>query len=217
MTDVLASLMVKGLLSLEWVAQDGTRTRAAATAPSFRTYGSLLQCREQAALHLKAVLASANDPEYTRAQHERREAAARDFQERVEAAMATAVELQKQRSPSDKPARSSTTDSEARAMKMGDGGFRPAFNVHYATAGSELGGPHTLVGVQVTNVGSDMGSLTPMAEQIAVRTGELPKVLLADGGHAKCDDILSMKKLGYRYPRASRRQCEVHRAAQTRG
>ena len=34
-------------LSLSLVAQDGTRTRAAATAPSFRTYGSLLQCREQ--------------------------------------------------------------------------------------------------------------------------------------------------------------------------
>ena len=45
MTDLLASLMEKGLLSLDLVAQDGTRTRAAATAPSFRTYGSLLECR----------------------------------------------------------------------------------------------------------------------------------------------------------------------------
>src|SRR5438105_11414155 len=54
MTDVLASLIAKGLLTLELVAQDGTRTRAAASAPSFRTYGALLQCREQAALHLKA-------------------------------------------------------------------------------------------------------------------------------------------------------------------
>lgn len=88
MTDVLASLMEKGLLDLDLVAQDGTRTRAAATAPSFRTYGSLLQCRAQAALHLKAVLASAGDPEHTKAQHARQEAAARDFQNRVEAAIA---------------------------------------------------------------------------------------------------------------------------------
>jgi len=47
MTNLLATLMNQGLLSRAVVAQDGTRTRAAATAPSFRTYGSLLQCREQ--------------------------------------------------------------------------------------------------------------------------------------------------------------------------
>ena len=196
MTDVLASLMEKGLLSLDLVSQDGTRTRAAASAPSFRTYGSLLQCRQQAALHLKAVLASAEDPEHTKAQHARRLAAARDFQERMEAAIITVSELQKGRGSKDKPARASTTDVEARVMKMGDGGFRPAFNVQYATAGSELGGPRTVVGVQVTNVGSDMGSLTPMAEQIEKRTGELPKVVLADGGHAKREDIISMMTKG---------------------
>jgi transposase len=196
MCDVLASLMEKGLLSLELVAQDGTRTRAAASAPTFRTYGSLLECREQAALHLKAVLASAGDSEHTRAQQAAREAAARDFQQRVDAAIATVTELQKQRKPSDKPARASTTDAEARIMKMGDGGFRPALNVQYAVAGSELGGPRTVVGLQVTNVGSDMGSLTPMMKQIEQRTGQLPKVVLADGGHAKCEDIVTMMAMG---------------------
>ena len=63
MTDVLASLMHKGVLSLRLVAQDGIRVRAWASAPSFRSYGSLLACRQQAALHLKAVLAAADDPE----------------------------------------------------------------------------------------------------------------------------------------------------------
>ena len=55
-------------------------------------------------------------------------------------------------------------------MKMGDGRFRPAYNVQYAVAGSETGGHRTIVGVNVTNVGSDMGSLAPMVEQIAERT-----------------------------------------------
>jgi transposase len=196
MTDVLASLMEKGLLSLELVSQDGTRTRAAASAPSFRTYGSLLECRRQAALHLKAVLASAGDAEHTKAQHARRAAAARDFQERVEAAIATVTELQGQRKPSDSPARASTTDAEARAMKMGDGGFRPAYNIQYAVAGSALGGPRTVVGVQVTNSGSDLGSLTPMAAQIEERTGQLPKVVLADGGHIKHEDIAALRSQG---------------------
>jgi transposase len=196
MTDVLASLMAKGLLSLSLVAQDGTRTRAAATAPSFRSYGSLLECRQQAALHLKAVLASADDPTYTRAQRARREACARDFQERVEEAIATVIELQNERKPSDKAPRASTTDAEARVMKMGDGGFRPAYNVQYATAGSAMGGPRTIVGLAVTNSGSDMGSLMPMAEQVQARTGVLPKVVLADGGHAKFYDIVAMRKSG---------------------
>jgi transposase len=198
MTDILASLMEKGLLSLKLVAQDGTRTRAAATAPSFRTYGSLLQCREQAALHLKAVLAAAagDDPEYTRSQHLARIAAARDFQERVAGAVAAVVELQQQRKPSDSPARASTTDAEARVMKMGDGGFRPAYNVQYAVAGSELGGPRTIVGVNVTNVGSDMGSLSPMAEQIKQRTGQYPEVVLADANHIKHEDIQAMHEKG---------------------
>jgi len=196
MTNILATLMNQGLLSLSLVAQDGTRTRAAATAPSFRTYGSLLQCREQAKLHLKAVLATADDPEYTRAQHAARAAAAKDYQERVEAAITTVTELQEQRSPSDSPARASTTDVEARVMKMGDGGFRPAYNVQYAVAGSEMGGPRTIVGVHVTNVGSDMGSLGPMVEQIEQRTGQRPAVLLADGGHAKAEDIAATRRMG---------------------
>ena len=196
MTNILGTLMNQGLLQLAVVAQDGTRTRAAATAPSFRTYGSLLQCREQAKLHIKAVLAAAEDPEYTRAQHAARAAAAKDYQERVEAAITTVTELQKHRSKSDAPARASVTDPEARVMKMGDGGFRPAYNVQYAVAGSEMGGPRTIVGVNVSNVGSDMGSMAPMVEQIEERTGQTPVVLLADGGHAKAEDIATTRRMG---------------------
>lgn len=184
MTDILASLMHKGVLSLDLVAQDGMRIRAAATAPSFRRRESLLECREQAALHLKATLAQADDPAFTRAQQAARAAAARDFQRRVEEAIATVDELQRARRPSDKPARASTTDAEARVMKMADGGFRPAYNVRMATAGSPLGGPRTIVGVQVSNVGSDMGAITPMLEELKERTGQLPRTLLADANHA---------------------------------
>jgi len=199
MTNVLATLMNKKLLSLALVAQDGTRVRAAATAPSFRTYGTLLECRAQAALHIKAVLAAASDPEYTQAQHAARAAAAKDYRDRVEAAIAVVQELQAGKAPSDDAMpRASTTDAESRVMKMGDGGFRPAYNVQYAVAGSEMGGHRTIVGVNVTNVGSDMGSLAPMVKQIAERTGHLPTVLLADGGHAKFQDIVETRRMGVR-------------------
>lgn len=195
-TDVLGVLVHKGLVSLALVSQDGTRTRAAATAPSFRTYGSLLACREQAALHLKAVLAAVDDEEYSKAQHARREATAKDYQRRVEGAITAVKELQASNGSSDKPARVSTTDAEARVMKMGDGGFRPAYNVQYVVAGSGLGGSRAVVGVKVTNVGSDMGSLTSMMEQVEQRTGVYPETLLADGGHACHEDIVTTEQHG---------------------
>ena len=190
---VLASLMEHGLLSLDLVAQDGTRARANASAPSFRTQPSLLEFREQAALHVKAVFAEADDPESSEREKRAREAGALDFQRRVEAAIETVGTLEAEGKEN---ARASTTDAEARNMKMGDGGFRPAFNVQLATAGDPMGGPRTIVGVLVTNVGSDMGSMTPMLDDIKQRTGALPKVLLADGGHAKHECIINAAERG---------------------
>lgn len=81
-------------------------------------------------------------------------------------------------------------------MKMGDGGFRPALNVQMATAGSELGGPRTILAVSVTNVGSDMGAMTPMLEQIEARTGERPNTLLADANHGKHAAIIDASAKG---------------------
>jgi hypothetical protein len=77
-----------------------------------------------------------------------------------------------------------------RVMKMADGGFRPAYNVQMASAGSPMGGPRTIAGMLVTNVGSDMGSVSPMLDQIERRTGKLPKVLLADANHKAPSGII---------------------------
>ena len=93
MTDVLGTLLHKGLLDLSTVAQDGTRVRASASAPSFRSEASLEQCLEQARLHVRAVLAQADDPELSARQRAAREAAARDWERRVEQAIATVQTL----------------------------------------------------------------------------------------------------------------------------
>ena len=192
-TDVLASLMHQGLVSLDLVAQDGTRVRASEYAPSFRREASLVACREQAALHVKAVFAEADDPETAETAKRAREAKAMDYKRRVEAAIDAVRELQA--AGKDAP-RASTTDADARVMKMGDGGFRPAYNIQMATAGSEMGGPRTIVGVRVTNVGSDMGSISPMLDEIERRTGALPEVLLADANHAKHECIRDATERG---------------------
>jgi transposase len=172
MTDVLGTLLHKGLLDLSTVAQDGTRVRASASAPSFRSQASLEQCLEQARLHLRAVLAQADDFEQTAALKAVRDAAARDWERRVQEAIATVQTLR----PTGKgKARASTTDPDARVMKMGDGGFRPAYNVQLATAGSAMGGPRTIVGLRAHTIGSDMSSIGPMLDDIQRRTGQLPQ------------------------------------------
>lgn len=191
-TDVLAVLLHKGFVSLELVAQDGTRVRACASAPSFRREESLEECREQAALHVKAVLAEQDEPDASEAEKRARLDAAHDYQRRVEEAIKTVKTLREQ--GKGEP-RASTTDADARVMKMADGGFRPGYNIQMATAGSPMGGPRTIVAVNVTNVGSDMGSVTPMLAQIQARTGKLPAKLLADANHAnhacirRCDEL----------------------------
>jgi hypothetical protein len=68
--------------------------------------------------------------------------------------------------------RVSTTDPDARVMKMGDGGFRPAFNLQVATTTDAA---RVIVGVTAINRGSDMGQRTPMLAQIVARTGVCPQ------------------------------------------
>jgi transposase len=194
MTDVLAMLQHKELLSLDLVGQDGTRVRASASAPSFRRAASLEACREQAALHLKTVLAETQGDSRARAHREQK---ARDYQRRVDAAIDATQQMLAKRQGGDEP-RASTTDPEARVMKMPDGGFRPAYNVQLATAGDPMGGPRTIVGVRVTNVGSDMGSVAPMLDEVQRRTGKLPQTLLADANHADRASVTAARDRGVR-------------------
>jgi transposase len=82
-------------------------------------------------------------------------------------------------------ARASTTDADARVMKMGDGGFRPAFNVQLATTCQDP----VIVGVAVTDVGSDMAQMAPMVEQVIERSGSTPAQWLVDGGFPAHEQI----------------------------
>lgn len=83
-------------------------------------------------------------------------------------------------------ARVSTTDPDARVMKMADGGFRPAYNVQFATAN---GPTPVIVEVTLDNAGSDQGKLAPMAARIEADYGRKPGEMLVDGGYTKADDI----------------------------
>ena len=90
--------------------------------------------------------------------------ATQEREERIRAALAQLPEVavaKKRNGGKAEDARASTTDADARVMKMGDGGFRSAFNVQFATPCKE----QLIVGMEVVNTGSDMAQLAPMVEQ----------------------------------------------------
>ena len=193
LTTSVAGLLHQDLIVLDRVAQDGMRVRASAGQASFRRHTTLRKCLAEADAQVQALKAQAEvDPS---AGARRQQRLAEDRAARVAAALVEARQLAARRQEVEaskgvkaKEPRASTTDPEARVMKMPDGGYRPAYNVELAT--TTVGG--IIAGADVTNQGSDGGQLTPMTEQLEARYGTKPKEVLADGGFATLDDIQTM-------------------------
>jgi transposase len=188
LTESVASLMAEGLVSLDRVAQDGMKVRASAGAASFRRQPTL----EEALVEAESQVAQlrkeleANPAANKTRQQAARKRAAEERAERVRAALGQLPKIAETKAAKDREkARASTTDADARVMKMGDGGFRPAFNVQLATATDS----QVITGVDVTNFGSDRGEMVPMVEQHQQRYEERPREALVDGGFVKKADI----------------------------
>jgi len=188
LTRSVATLMAEGLVTLTRVAQDGVRVRANAGAGSFRRRARLQQCLDEAAAQVRALRQELDeDPAATsRRQAAARTRAAQDRVARVQKALEQLADVEAQHERANdsaahrRTARASTTDPEARVMKMADGGFRPAFNPQLAAdTGSQI-----IVGVEATNVGSDLRHLPPMVDQLRRRYGRAPQEVLADGNFA---------------------------------
>jgi transposase len=194
LTQLVASLMSEGLVTLRRVAQDGMRVRANAGKSSFRRAGTLSECLKEAREQVETLrrLAEEDPSELTRRQSAARQRAAEERTQRVQAAIKHCEELQKQREKRAKttgeeaqPARASTTDPEARNMKFANGGYNPGHNVQFATD-TQSG---IIVGVEVTNAGSDSEQLSPMLDQLHTRYGENPEEALVDGGFATKEGV----------------------------
>lgn len=188
LTRSVAALLHQGLVTLHRVAQDGMRVRASAGAASFRRRPTLEECRFEAQEQVEALRKElASDPGGLSArQSAARQRAARERSDRIRRALEEMPDVESKKASEDKDkARVSTTDPEARVMKMPDGGFRPAHNVQFATdTGSQV-----IMGVAVVNAGSDQGQRVPMVDQLRERYGKGPQEMLVDGGFAKKDDI----------------------------
>ena len=183
LTDSVAALLAAKAIKLKRVAQDGMRVRASAGAATFRRRGTLeqhLEAARQQVATLKQQL-EADPAALSRRQQAARPRAAREREDKVRNALARLPELEQikvQQGKKPEEARASTTEAEATVMKMGDGGFRPAYNAQLATDTEN----QVIVGVDVVTVGSDMAQLEPMVEQVTERCGRSPEEWLVDGG-----------------------------------
>jgi transposase len=216
LTRSIASLLERKLVTLSVVSQDGMRVRAAAKAASFRRRGRLEKFLHEARAQVDALKAELDEAAGagTRRKQAARERALREREERVARALATMHEIEAlapakkdhkqikaqdsappsggQPPKAEAEPRVSTTDPEARVMKMADGGFRPAFNAQLAVdTATQL-----IAGVDLVNIGSDMGQMVPMHAQIEQRYGHTPAHWLADGGYAKLQAIDAVAQRG---------------------
>jgi len=192
----LAALAKAGLVDLGTLAQDGVRIRASAGAASFRREGTLgrhLAMAQAVVTELRREVEARSDASNQRIKAAK-ERAARERSARVKAAQTALAEIKQQRRQREqkrgngktpKEPRASTTDAQARVMKLADGGFRPAYNVQVTSAAGE----QIVVAVDVTNAGSDRGLMRPMLERLRARLGRVPGRHLADGGFCSAEDI----------------------------
>jgi transposase len=201
LTQIVATLMAEGLVTMDRVAQDGMRVRADAGKSSFRTGGTLEERLEEAKQQVETLkqLAETDPGELSRRQRAARERAAKERHERIENAKRECEELQRKKAERDKgrkekssEARASTTDPEARNMKFSDGGYRPGYNVQFASDTAT----GLVMGVDVTNEGTDAEQMPPMLDQLEDRYNKLPDTALVDGGFTSLDAIDSTEERG---------------------
>ncbi len=202
-TQVIASLVDKEVVTVSRVSQDGVRVRVSAGAGSFRRSERLEELLRKAREHVEALRQQVDSPaqaSLSARQRAARQRAAAEKLERLEQAVAQLPELKRKQAEAQRRAgagkhgekvrqrqpRASTTDAEARVMKMPNGGFNPAVNVQLATDTAS----RAIIGVEVSNEGSDsVGLSRPMREQVEQRTGQPVAQHLVDGGYMRKDDI----------------------------
>ncbi len=191
LTDTVAVLLHQDLVTLRQVAQDGMKVRASAGADTFRRQPTLDRCRREAEEQVAALSqrADEDDTAVSRRQQAARERAARERAARVRRALDQMPALRASREAFKRgtgdQARASTTDPEARTMKMPDGGYRPAFNVQFATdVASGL-----VVDAAAVNQGTDNGLMGACVDRIARRYARAPREVLVDAGFGSLGDI----------------------------
>jgi transposase len=199
LTDSVTALVADGLIHMERLAQDGVKVRASAGAASFRRRKTIARLREAVEERIERLRRELDDEPGAAAQRraQARARTATEQAERLRRAQQRLAELeteQARRAKKDrldpktgreKEPRASTTDPDARVMRMAAGAFRPAYNVQMGCDPDSL----VVVDVGLEPRGADSGQVGPMLERIAQRYGKRPSFYLADAGFCDLADI----------------------------
>lgn len=200
LTTSLAVMVKARLLNPQDCAQDGTKIQSAAGFNSYRRNGTLKDFLKVAKKYTREV-EKLNKKEPSAFDKRRKSAQLRAKRERVEGIEEAIKELEQyqttleqnaKKNHSKKPSqeridklRTSYVDPQVRKMKMGDGGFRLAYNVQFATETES----RVILGVNVVNT-LDPGTLSPMVAQVM---GRLKKLALRPIKHWLADIAYSGK------------------------
>jgi hypothetical protein len=197
-TQVLTALLARGVVQVERICQDSKRVRASAGSSSFHREETLRRQLEAVRRYVEELKRQAAE-ELNAAQQAARERAARAREARLEEALALLPELERmQQNPRNnqqdraKPVRVSSTDPEARKIKMPDGGVRPGYNVQVGTDVSS----GAIVGVDVVNSSADSNQSEPLRQQVESRTGQKVNAQLMDEGYVNLELIGRAEQAG---------------------
>src|SRR5919106_5202346 len=197
---VMGVLSHQGLITLKRVMHDGTKIKASAADKSFRRKATLedhlKQAREQV-----AAMGDPRSEQLSQRTAQAKERALREKRERLEQALKDLEQLEGARSKElakeeakgkKKQLRVSTTDPQARVMLGAKGAYAPSYNVQIsADATAKI-----IVGVGVSQSGSDAGELEAAVERIETNLGQKPEQIVVDAAYPTQPTIQAMADQG---------------------
>jgi len=203
LTNCLAVMIKSGLISEDTISQDGTKVKASAGWNTYRREKTVLELQKDAKNHIKSLEEEfkRNPKIYSERKKAAQKRAAKERFDKVNQAL-EAIEEQrevkkirrkknKSSAPTDeelKNIRGSVADPDAIRMKMGDGGFRIAHNIQFATGADS----RVIYGVIAGNE-LDPSTLPDLMLQVHRRANDLKlntfKNWLADSAYSSKENI----------------------------
>jgi hypothetical protein len=158
---------------------DGTKMKACASDKSFHRKATL-QDHLRLAREQVEQMGDPESEELGQRVAKARQRAVRERQERLEEALKELGQMEASRSESSekKKIRASSTDPEARVMLQAKGAYGPSYNVQISTDAKAK----IIVGVGVSQAGTDAAELEPAVERIEDNLGEKPEQMVVDAG-----------------------------------
>lgn len=198
-------LLDQNLIDLEGISQDGIKVRANAGSSSFRRKETLKELQNDVRAYVTKLNKEReeNSSDVLKRKKIIEQQKALDREKRINQAIAQMEQItrkkehtqkkqrKKLKEKEEKKIRASTTDPESRIMKMGNGGYNPAYNVQLATDIKT----HVIVGLEVSNECADRGLMSKMQKQVIDTFKIKPKKWLVDGGYTQHEDVDNVAKI----------------------